>query len=228
MSGVALVSGSPIFAADTRRWRTRPNRRSQHARHAGRRADPVCACAGLVMGPRPADEALGALDEAVPDKPRPRKCCSAVLVAMLGRFDEAWTLAREANERLQALGAMGGRERLGQIAELAGDYEAAAEYFRQSCEWLEEHGHRACSQSWPRAWPLALWAQGRHEEAEPLAELGRGSAERGRCLASEWYGARPRRSLTQASGKHADGRTTCPRRSQSLNSPTGSTSKAMP
>ena len=60
----------------------------------------------LVVGPRPADKALRTLDAALPENPHPPdQLLRAVLLAMLGRFDEAWPLAREANDRLRAFRA---------------------------------------------------------------------------------------------------------------------------
>ena len=67
----------------------------RHARLAGQtRTNQLGLSLALLSGPRPAGEALRALDAAVPET---NPLLRAVLLAMLGRFDEAWTLAREGN-----------------------------------------------------------------------------------------------------------------------------------
>ena len=71
--------------------------RIRHARLSGRlRRDPVGLSLALVTGPRPAREALRTLDAALPENPHPpdRLLRAVLLLAMLGRFDEAWPLAR--------------------------------------------------------------------------------------------------------------------------------------
>jgi class 3 adenylate cyclase len=96
----------------------------------------------LVLGPRPADEALRALGAALPGDPRPWTSLNrAVLLAMLGRFEEARPLADGASERERELrGARFGDWPLAEIATLAGDHEAAARYLRRFCDLLEQRG----------------------------------------------------------------------------------------
>jgi hypothetical protein len=56
------------------------------------------------LGPRPADEALRKLDSVLPANPPPWALLSrAQLLAMLGRFEEAWALALPASERAREL-----------------------------------------------------------------------------------------------------------------------------
>ena len=79
----------------------RPSRHSATLRLAGRQPQrcPVFALA-LVYGPRPADEALRTLDSVLPGESAARDAAHrARLLAMLGRFDEAWALALPAAER---------------------------------------------------------------------------------------------------------------------------------
>lgn len=178
----------------------------QHARHAGRSEPNLSVLAlALIMGPRPADEALGALDAALPDNPRPPEMLlRGVLVAMLGRFDEAWTLAREANDQLRALRGDTEEIWLGEIAELAGDYEAAADYFRRSFESMRSRGIRGVLSGLGPGLARVLCAQGRHEEAKPLAELGRRLANENDVWPQVvWRQAQA--LVDAASGKHADG-----------------------
>ena len=56
----------------------------------------------LILGPRPADEALRMMDELADWRPPgPRTAARAVLLAMLGRFDEAWPLAEARSSHLR-------------------------------------------------------------------------------------------------------------------------------
>ena len=129
----------------------------------------------LVVGPRPADEALRTLDPLLIDEPHPLpRTMRAGLLAMLGRFDEAWATAQEASRRLHELtGDRVGEYALAQIATLAGDHEAAARYLRVYCDWLEERGHHAGLSTLAPELGRSLCMLGRYDEAEPLAQLGR-------------------------------------------------------
>ena len=99
----------------------------------------------------------------------------ATLLAMLGRFEEAWTIGLEAGARL--------RERFGDlvpaecdlagIATLAGEHELAAEHLRRACDLMEEQGHRSGLSTFAPMLGRELCVLGRYDEAEPLARLGR-------------------------------------------------------
>jgi hypothetical protein len=86
----------------------------RHARTAGRRDSTLFHLpVALLSGPRPADEALRTLDlvlsaERAHPNPQPL-LIRANLVAMLGRFDEAWSIPREASDRLWELRGLGVR-----------------------------------------------------------------------------------------------------------------------
>jgi tetratricopeptide (TPR) repeat protein len=134
--------------------------------------------AGLLLGPRPADEALRTLDSVLPENPDPGALLRrAQLLAMLGRFDEAWALARPAAERARELGGLhyGGQgdSELGGIAALAGDHATAAVHLRRVCDRYEQAGQRSHLSTLAPMLGRSLCALGRYDEAEPLAQLGR-------------------------------------------------------
>jgi tetratricopeptide (TPR) repeat protein len=101
----------------------------------------------------------------------------ARLLAMLGRFDEAWALARPAAERARELGGLhyGGQgdSELGEIAALAGDHATAAGHLRRECDRYELRGGRSYLSTLAPELGRSLCALGRYDEAEPLAQLGR-------------------------------------------------------
>jgi class 3 adenylate cyclase/tetratricopeptide (TPR) repeat protein len=130
---------------------------------------------GFVAGPRPADEALRALDRVLHENRHPELLLErGCLLAMLGRFDEAWPLAREGRERMRELtGDERGDWYLAQIATLTGDHESAARYLRRWCAFLDAGGHRSRLSSFAPKLGGELCALGRYDEAESLARLGR-------------------------------------------------------
>jgi DNA-binding SARP family transcriptional activator len=177
----------------------------RQARLAGHPPKLTDLSMALLFGPRPADEALRALHAAQPktDPPAEEMLPRAVLLAMLGRFDEAWPLAREANDRLSALRGSLEEGWLAEIAMLAGDLEAAARYLRRSNEFLEAHGMRnVLSGSAPQLGRV-LCALGRYDEAAPLAQLGRQLAAEHDVWAQMLW-RRAQALVDAASGKHAE------------------------
>jgi tetratricopeptide (TPR) repeat protein len=98
---------------------------------------------------------------------------------MLGRFDEAWAIARPAAERGRELGGLlpgelsQGDTDLGEIAARAGDHATAADHLRRDCDTYERAGSRAQLSTLAPQLGRSLCALGRHDEAEPLAQLGR-------------------------------------------------------
>jgi class 3 adenylate cyclase len=146
-----------------------------HARLAGRsRADLFHLDGALAFGPRPADEALEALDAALGDTRHPHPLLArAYLLALLGRFEEAWEVAAEQAQRLHELRGGGHEAWLAWIARLEGDDERAAHYFRVFCDALEEHGQFGGLSTIAPELGRSLCALGRYDEAEPLAQLGR-------------------------------------------------------
>jgi class 3 adenylate cyclase/tetratricopeptide (TPR) repeat protein len=146
-----------------------------HARLAGRqRGDLFHLDGALAFGPRPADDALQALDAALGGTRHPHPLLArAYLLALLGRFDEARDVARGQAERLQELRGEGHEAWLAWIARLEGDEERALHYFRITCDSFEEHGQTGALSSFAPELARSLCALGRHDEAEPLAQLGR-------------------------------------------------------
>jgi tetratricopeptide (TPR) repeat protein len=129
----------------------------------------------LVLGPRPADEALDMLDAALPEAPHPVDVLHrAWLLAMLDRFDEAWAMAREASERWRELIPNNPTSDwyLSGIATLEGDHETAARYMGRCFKSLEALGRRAGLSTCAPLLGRSLCALERYDEAEPLARLG--------------------------------------------------------
>ena len=62
---------------------------------------------------------------------------------------------------------------LGYIAATAGDHESAAVHLRRYCDLLEARGQRHFLSTYAPMLGRSLCALGRHDEAEPLAQLGR-------------------------------------------------------
>jgi DNA-binding SARP family transcriptional activator/class 3 adenylate cyclase len=148
----------------------------QHARVAGqRRTDPLGISTLLLEGPRPAGKALEQIDQLLSERPSPALLLDrAELLAMLGRFDEARAIAREASAQAGEFGrCQTGDNTLAGIAILAGDHEIAAEHLRRSCDELAEQGNRGYLSSYAPLCGRELCALGKYDEAERLARLGR-------------------------------------------------------
>jgi class 3 adenylate cyclase/tetratricopeptide (TPR) repeat protein len=145
------------------------------ARLAGeRRAFLFYLVLALLLGPRPADEALRRVDAALPEHPYPDDLLMrANLVAMLGRLDEARALAREANLQLIERRGFGGEHWLAGIAILDGDHESAIRHLRVFCELLEAQGRRNNLSLFIAMLGRELYAVGRRGEAEAHARRGR-------------------------------------------------------
>jgi tetratricopeptide (TPR) repeat protein len=156
-------------------WTRAAEQALRHSRLAGRQSFGLAFLPlTLVLGPRPADEALATLDSVLPPNPDPRVLLSrACLLAMLERFDEAWQLALPAGERLREIWGAEAEVDLGEIAGLTGDYAAADAHLRRACDVLERQGSRALLSTFAPRRGRYLCILGRFDEAEPLARLGR-------------------------------------------------------
>ena len=148
-----------------------------HARLAGQRPTHLYYLdLVLILGPTPADEALETLDALMLEGAHPHpQLLRSVLLAMLGRFDEAGPLAKEASERQRELAPAldDGSYILAEIARFEGDNEAAARHLGAFCDFLSEHGHSSMLSTFAPLYGRWLCATGRFDEAEPQAKLGR-------------------------------------------------------
>jgi tetratricopeptide (TPR) repeat protein len=156
-------------------WEHAAQQALRHARLAGQQPRHLFSLdSALVHGPRPADEALRLLDAVLPDEPDPGVMLHyAHLLAMLGRFHEAFRLAREATARWRELRGRPTSYVLAKIAWLADDKETAVSYLREHCNMCKQHGQRALLSTFAPELGRWLCALRRYSEAEPLIRLGR-------------------------------------------------------
>jgi ATP/maltotriose-dependent transcriptional regulator MalT len=148
----------------------------RHARLAGQRGSHLFRLEhALVYGPRPAAETLRTLDALLPESPHPRSLlCRAWLLTMLARFDEADRIAREQGDRFREL--TGDDEAdifLAYMAATGGRHEDAVAHLRRFCDLLEARSLRTALSVYAPMLGRSLCKLGRHDEAEPLARLGR-------------------------------------------------------
>ncbi|HKD95948.1 MAG TPA: adenylate/guanylate cyclase domain-containing protein [Gaiellaceae bacterium] len=129
----------------------------------------------LLLGPRPAAEALRRLESLESETQHPVvTLVRADLLAMLGRSEEAESLAESANKRMKELGRGEWTSyHLALRAEIAGNHELAAEQMGFLCDHLEALGQTAALSTFAPWRARFLCALGRYDEAELLAEQGR-------------------------------------------------------
>jgi class 3 adenylate cyclase/tetratricopeptide (TPR) repeat protein len=101
----------------------------------------------------------------------------AILLARLGRFDEARALLAEVHSRTEDLGqmvglAMGRGQGNFFVETLAGEHAAAERAARRGCEALEQMGERSLFSTLACQLGQSLCALGRYEEAERWAVRG--------------------------------------------------------
>jgi len=210
--GLVYVWNVLAFGVANYRWRFEEQARAaqealRHAHLAGQpRAGMFSLDMALVYGPRSAEEALRTLDVAMPESPAPQALLHrAWLLAMLGTFDEAWRIARDADTRLRELTGRpeGGAVQLAEIATLAGDHELEATYLRRHCEAMEERGQRNFLSTYAPRLGRSLCALGRHDEAEPLARLGRELGDEDDVATQAWW-RQAQALVCAARGEHAE------------------------
>jgi tetratricopeptide (TPR) repeat protein len=151
----------------------------QELRYARLAGDSPSDTAGLdlalILGPRPADEALDALEQISEGfSPGASDFGRATLLAMLGRIDEAWPLAEARAEHLREVSGdvSPGAEYLGLIALIDGDRERAC---RHTAEFIDQAppGSAGVMASWRSMLARDLYYLGRIDEVEPLLRAAR-------------------------------------------------------
>jgi tetratricopeptide (TPR) repeat protein len=129
----------------------------------------------LILGPRPADEALRALEEIGEGcPPGASDFGRATLLAILGRADEAWPLAEARSNHVRDVSgdSSSGAEYLALMAEVEGDRERAC---RHTAEVVGRAplGSDGVMASWKSMLARDLFYLDRFDEAEPLLEEAR-------------------------------------------------------
>ena len=159
----------------------------------------------LIFGPRPADDAMRMIDElAVWRPPGSQDLPRAALLAMLGRFDEAWPLAEARSSHLREVTGNTSREAymyLSLIATIEGDRERACRYQVEEIEVIGPAAIPAATAKGRLARDLCYLA--RFDEAERLLEEARavpppGSGVRVMAAAAEALLLAQRGELEQA------------------------------
>ena len=182
-AGLVFIWDALALAANGRahfeEWALAAEAFLDHSRRSGR---PVTSSAGLSMtlalGPRPASTALAALDRLLPEPVDPADLMlRALLLAMLGRTDDARAAAKGAETRASELGHRLAFGWLGHVARVTGDLPLAAAYFETCCEAQEELGHTGALATTVTDLAQVLCELGRHDEAEALADRGRRLSE---------------------------------------------------
>jgi class 3 adenylate cyclase/tetratricopeptide (TPR) repeat protein len=159
----------------------------------------------LIIGPRPAADAMRMMDELagwLP--PGSQDGARAALLAMLGRFDEAWPLAEARSSHLREVTGDTSRdayENLAVIATIEGDRERACRYVGEAIERIAHVAIPAATGKSRLARELCYL--GRFDEAERLLEEARvvpppGSGVRVMAAAAEALLLAQRGELKQA------------------------------
>jgi tetratricopeptide (TPR) repeat protein len=160
-------------------WATASEQARRHSRLAGRSAPrPVDLGVAIVVGSRPADEALETVERLLTETRSPYVLLSrAWLLAMLDRSEEAWQDARDADARLREQSARWTDWWLAELSILDGDYEDASKRLRIVCDWLEATDQLAYLEGYLGRLGRSLCMLGRFDEAEQAAERARSLEE---------------------------------------------------
>ena len=148
---------------------------NRHAELAGQPERVSPPALALAVGPCPADEALREIDAGIGDRPPtpPEMLLRAYVLAMLRRFDEAWPLGHAALDRFRAVRGDFEESWLGQIARLEGDHQAAIGHLSRALADMQARRMDSYVSGLAPELARELCGAGRHDEARPLAELGR-------------------------------------------------------
>ena len=190
---LALLWSLLAYAANFRMQSAEHVVAAERALHYSRLAgDSPSGTAGLdfalILGPRPADEALRVLDGiAAGMPPGSTDLGRAVLLAMLGRIDEAWQLAEPRSDHLREVrgDSFAGDEYLSVIAQIEDDLERACRHTARLVGGAPP-GSDGVMASWRSMLARDLCHLGRFDEAKPLLQKARadGSAPAERTLIS--------------------------------------------
>jgi tetratricopeptide (TPR) repeat protein len=127
----------------------------------------------LVLGPRPAQEALAKVDALMVDHPDPRSSMDrAILLAMLDEVDEAREVARAGEARLREMGdsEIFFQAAHAEIEQIAGDCQAAATWMERAYQFGVDNHVVGTQGTYGAMWAVTLCGLDRHNEAEALAE----------------------------------------------------------
>ena len=209
--GLAHVWNALAWVANMRQryedWAQAIETALRHIRRAGRPVSggsTMMLAVALAHGPRPAGEALTALDAVLGDQPYAGSLVlRGLLLAMLDRVEEAWAVALPAAERVREFGMANIGEFLAEIALVSGDSETAAAYLRDACDALEAIGNSGELSTYAPTLGRVLCKLGRYHEAEPLAQRGRELGDPEDVLTQQAW--RQTQSLVHsARGQHAE------------------------
>jgi tetratricopeptide (TPR) repeat protein len=129
----------------------------------------------LIIGPRPVEEAMRLIDEvAVWRPPGSQDLPRATLLAMLGRFHEAWPLAEARSSHLREVTGNTSRDAYGYLALIAtieGDRERAVQYGVEEMKLIAHIAIPAATVKGRLARELCYL--GRFDEAQPLLDEAR-------------------------------------------------------
>jgi class 3 adenylate cyclase/tetratricopeptide (TPR) repeat protein len=177
----------------------------------------------LIFGPRPVADAMRMIDElAVWRPPGSEDHPRAALLAMLGRFDEAWPLAQARSSHLREVTGNNSRDAriyLAWIATIEGDRERAVQYAAEELELIVHFATAAATAKSRLARELCYL--GRFDEAERLLEEARavpppGSGVRVMAAAAEALLLSHRGQLEQAETLARLAVTTAERRTENV------------
>lgn len=188
---VAGLARAHRFLGDMLTWRGRQEDAAEmyvaarhHARDVGdRRELGELTTGGGAIGSLPAERCLAVVEDALAsaDRPNPNLLSSfGVVLAMLGRHEEAQRACRDALERATELGAelWGASVRMyaALAMRLAGDAPAAEQIVRPAVESLQGMGSKNYLSSAACLLAEALWRQGRGDEAMLATQLAEGAS----------------------------------------------------